>query len=262
MELSFGVCRLSVVSVRREHHLHAQQVSQLLFGDHYEVLATSSNKIWQQIRIYFDQTEGWIETKHHHAITPEYFDQINSADFKTTTDVCSTILYKKTPLSIVIGSIVPISQSELFKMEEQFAFNGESKPVGQKREFEFIKAIAVKYLNAPEQVGGKTPFGISGNALVQMAYKIGGYSLPFFAEQQARCGKKVGDLISIRAGDVAFFRLRDDKELRSGLVLADGKILHVDGKAKIDQLVEDGILDVETKIVTHQLDSVRRILTD
>ena len=36
----------------------------------------------------------------------------------------------------------------------------ESKGIGQKREFEFLKSIALKYLNAPEQEGGKTPFGI------------------------------------------------------------------------------------------------------
>ncbi len=38
-----------------------------------------------------------------------------------------TVLYKKSPLTIVMGSVVPISNSELFKIEEQFAFNGESK---------------------------------------------------------------------------------------------------------------------------------------
>lgn len=262
MEGSFGVCRLSIVSVKNEPHPHAPQLAQLLFGDHYQVLAASQDSNWLKILVHFDRVEGWIDAKHHHAITPEYFDQINSAEFKITTDVCSTILYKKATLSIVIGSIVPISQSELFKMEEQFAFNGESKAVGQKREFEFVKTIALKYLNAPEQAGGKTPFGISACGLVQMIYKIGGYSLPFFAEDQSRCGKNVNRLLSAKAGDLVIFKSRIDKALSSGFLLEDHKVLHVDGRAKIDQVFEDGNLDLETKIFTHELHCVKRILND
>ncbi len=262
MEGNYGVCRLSIVSVKREANPLSSQVNQLLFGDHYEALEASQDNRWQHIKIYADQSEGWIEMNQHHPITKEYFDQINTVDFKITTDVCSTILYKKTPISIVLGSIVPISQSELFKMEEQFAFNGESKSLSQKREYEFIKSIALKYLNAPEQAGGKTPFGISANGLVQMVFKIGGYPLPFSEAALHIQGKKVNAFHSIKPGDVAFFRSRTSKDLRCGFVLDDSRILHVDGRAKIDQLMEDGILDTETKIFTHTFDSFRRILND
>ena len=146
MEIQYGVCRLSIVSVRKDANHLSQQVTQLLFGDHYEVLHEHKDRHWVLIRTYFDKVEGWIESKQHHAITKEYFDQINTSDFKITTDVCATILYKKTPVSIVLGSVVPISQSELFKMEEQFAFNGEAKALGQKREIEFVKTIGVRLL--------------------------------------------------------------------------------------------------------------------
>ena len=260
MELSFGVCRLAMVSVCKEANHLSLQVTQLLFGDHYEVLAESEGKEWLLIRIYFDQTQGWIESNLHHAITQEYFDQINTADFKITTDVCSTILYKKTPISILLGSIVPISQSELFKMEEQFAFNGESKALGQKREFEFIKAIALKYLNAPEQRGGKTPFGVDGSGLVQMVYKICGYHLSRSAESVLNQGKKIKDFQSHRPGDLAFFKSYKEKTLKVGLILGDDKIIHVDGRARVDQLLEDGILDLETKIRTHQLEAIVAVM--
>jgi hypothetical protein len=68
------------------------------------------------------------------------------------------LLFKKSPVTILIGSIVPISNSELFKLEEQFAFNGESKSLGQKREVEFLKSIALKYLNAPLSGWWQKPF--------------------------------------------------------------------------------------------------------
>jgi gamma-D-glutamyl-L-lysine dipeptidyl-peptidase len=262
MEVSFGVCRLSVLSVRKEQSQQSLQVTQLLFGDHYEVTAESNDRQWLYIKLYFDHSEGWIERKQHHEIAKEYFEQINAVDFKITTDVCSTILYKKTPISILMGSIVPISQSELFKMEEQFAFNGEAKSVGQKREFEFLKAIALKYLNAPEQEGGKTPFGIDGRGLVQMVFKICGYTLTHRAEESSKHGKKLADLYASKPGDVVFIHPRKEKTIKVGLLLEENKVLHVDGRVRIDQLMEDGVLDLETKIFTHTLESIGRILND
>lgn len=260
--MNFGVCRLSVVSVRKETSRLSLQVTQLLFGDHYEVTDESHDRQWLRIRIYFDQSEGWIESKQHHGISKEYFEQINTSDFKITTDVCSTILYKKSPLSILIGSMVPISQSELFKMEEQFAFNGESKSIGQKREFEFLKSIALKYLNAPEHVGGKSPFGLDGVGLVQMVFKICGYSILFQDEKFGPYVKPVKDIHAAKEGDVVLLYSRREERIKAGLLLEENKILHVDGRARIDQLIEDGVLEIETKIFTHEMVSIGRVLND
>jgi hypothetical protein len=259
MEQDFGVCRLSAVPVLNEPGI-AVLVSQLLFGDAYEVLDRSKDKHWLRIKISFDNTEGWIDLLHHHSIPQEYFTQIINADFKITTDVVSTILYKKSPLSILLGSIVPISSSELFKMDEQFAFNGEAKATSQKREGEFIKSIARKYLNAPEAAGGKNPFGICSQGLTQMVFKISGYTLPWELNQQALSGKKVKDTSSIRPGDLAFFKNKSGKLVHAGIVLEENKIIHAFGQVRIDLLNEEGILNSETKIYTHTLAGIRRVV--
>src|SRR5215203_2991328 len=154
----YGVCRLSVVPIRIEASDRSEQVTQLLFGDHYEVIFKNHDQKWLRIRTHFDQYEGWIDQKQHHAISHDYFDYLNRAEFKITTDATSTILYNKAPIMILLGSMIPISSFELFKMEEQFAFNGEAKNLGQKREYEFLKSAAMKYLNAPYLWGGKSPF--------------------------------------------------------------------------------------------------------
>src|SRR5690242_10462333 len=120
----FGVCRLSVVSVRKDPMDQSEQVTQLLFGDHYEVNEKSKDNKWLKIRINFDQYTGWIDARQHQPITQEYYNHINNAEFKITTDVTATMLYNKSPQVILMGSIIPISSAELFKMEEQFAFNG------------------------------------------------------------------------------------------------------------------------------------------
>ena len=46
--MSYGVCILSVVPLRAEAAERAEMVSQLLFGDSYEVLETEGN--WLKIK--------------------------------------------------------------------------------------------------------------------------------------------------------------------------------------------------------------------
>lgn len=257
--LGYGVCRLSLVSVRHAPQEHAPMITQLLFGDHYEVLNVPDHKDWVFIRIHFDGSEGWIDAEQHHSITHEYFEQINHANFKITTDLTCSILFKKSPLTILIGSIVPISNSELFKLEEQFAFNGESKSLGQKREYEFLKSIALKYLNAPYLKGGKSPFGIDAAGLIQMVYKISGNILPRSLDKQIAEGKKINGLEEARPGDVAFFKKHSNNNLHGGIMLDDQKLIHADGKVRIDHFLEEGILRAESKIYTHSLVEIRRI---
>ena len=259
--IDHGVCRLALVSVRKDAGDQAEQVTQLLFGDHYEVTLVSDDKKWTCIRIHADLYEGWISEKQHHSITKEFFEQINHANYKISTDLTSSLLYKKSPLTILLGSIVPISNSELFRMEEQFAFNGESKSLGQKRDFEFLRSIAFKYLNAPYQWGGKSPFGIDCSGFAQMIFKISGYQLLRDASQQAHHGKKVKSISDALPGDLAFFQNVEGKIIHVGIILPDEKIIHASGKVRIDHFLEEGILNSETKIYTHQLAEIRRILS-
>ena len=257
----FGVCRLAVVPIRSDHRDSAEQVSQLLFGDHYEVLSFTPDRKWVQIKIYADQCEGWLDVKQHHAISKEYFDQINQTDYKITTEIASAVLYKKSPLTIVMGSIVPISNSELFKIEEQFAFNGESKSLGQKRDVDFLKSIAKKYLSSPFQWGGKSPFGIDDSGLVQMVYKIAGYSLQRESRHQAIQGKKIKTFEESKPGDLAFFSEKGGAVTHVGMIVDDERIIHSFGQVRVDAITEEGILNPETKIYTHLLHSIRRIIS-
>lgn len=260
--IDYGVSRLSLISVRKDPDDRAEQTTQLLFGDHYEVLSISKDEKWIWIRIFSDGYEGWIDRKQHHGISSEYFDQINHANFKITTDLSNEILYKKNPLTILMGSIVPISNSELFKMEEQFAFNGESKSLGQKRDVEFLKTIALKYLHAPYQWGGKSPFGIDCSGFAQMVYKINGYFISRDASQQFLCGREVTNLEASLPGDLAFFDGGKGKVSHVGIILNDDKIIHASGKVRVDVIMEEGIINVDNKVITHSLCGIRRILPD
>ncbi len=259
--LDYGVCRLSVVPVRAEPDDRSEQVTQLLFGDHYEVIESQNSGMWLRVRIFADQYEGWIAQNQFYRVSAEFFEYINRAELKITTDLTSSLLFNKTPVVVVIGSIIPIGSAELFRMEEQFAFNGESKNVGQKRDFEFLRATAMKYINAPYQWGGKSPFGIDCSGFVQMAYRITGFSLARDSGQQAQQGRPVSSFEESQPGDLIFFQNEKNRINHVGIRLTDSKIIHASGRVRIDLLTADGIVHQSKKTLTHRFSHARRIFS-
>ena len=255
-----GICRLSVVPMRSKGEDISEMISQLLFGDHYEIIALSDNGNWLKIRTNFDDYEGWIDSKQHTPITEGYFDQINNSDYKISLDLMSGILHNRHHISVLLGSVLPIATNELFKMEEQLAFNGESKSLSEKRDFEFVKTVALKYLNAPYLWGGKTPFGIDCSGFVQQVYRICGYKLNRDTSLQVKQGIEIEELKDARPGDLAFFSNQKGKVSHVGIIFPEGSIIHASGKVRIDKLNEAGIYNEELRTHTHKLNSLRRIL--
>lgn len=197
-----GICRLSVVAMRATAKADASQVSQLLFGEHYAVLEEKNNMM--KIKLHFDGSEGWINKNQHTSISEEYFNQVNLSDYKVCIDLSGTIYFQKKHVHILFGSVLPITTNELFKLEEQVAFNGESKSLSQKREFEYMKEIMKKFLNAPYLPGGKTPFGVDAGGFIQQVFKVCGYKVPRTIAEQAKIGQDVANVDDIIPGDLIF----------------------------------------------------------
>jgi hypothetical protein len=67
--LIYGVCNLSIVPLRSQESDRSEMTSQLLFGDHFEVLEKQKN--WSKIKLAFDDYEGFIDNKQYVEITKE-----------------------------------------------------------------------------------------------------------------------------------------------------------------------------------------------
>lgn len=258
-EQSHGICRLALVPVRDNPSDKAEMVSQLLFGESYKIQEASDNKKWMKIINDFDEYQGWIDAKQNTLISEEYYRQIQGLEYKICTDLTSTILYKKQMISIVLGSILPITSTELFEMDEQFAFNGESKNLGLKADFEYLRKIALKYINAPYLWGGKSPFGIDCSGFTQQVFKICGYALKRDSSQQYLQGRKI-TFDEAAPGDLAFFANEQEKIMHVGILLEENKIIHASGKVRIDKLDEKGIFNIENEKHTHRLAGLKRLM--
>ncbi|MFT4741991.1 MAG: hypothetical protein ACI9L9_002788, partial [Marivirga sp.] len=226
-----GISRLAVIPVRRSASDTAEQVTQLLFGDHFTVREVDGN--WLKIEVYDDHYTGWIDQKQFHAISDAYFEQINLSNYKVCTDLVASILYHKNLVPVTIGSIIPISTNELFKIEEHLGFNGEAKSLSERRDFEYCKFIAMKYLNAPYQWGGKSPFGIDCSGFTQIVFKICGYRLLRDASQQVNQGKEVGHFADAVLGDLLFFSNEQNSVVHVGILFESQTIMHASGKVRI-----------------------------
>ncbi len=254
-----GICRLSVIPVRREPSDKSEMVTQLLFGEHYSVAEYATDKKWIHIIIEFDGYPGWIDVKQHTPISLEYFNHLNNTEFKIATDLTSTILYKKRMIQILIGSILPISSAELFEVKEQFAFNGNSKNVGEKKDFDFLKQMIIPFMNAPYLWGGRSPFGIDCSGFVQQIFNFCGYRLNRDAHQQFKNGEAVQSFEDAIPGDLAFFGKDTTHISHVGIVLEQNRIVHASGFVRTDKLDKEGIYNEELSGYTHKLAGLRRI---
>ena len=257
-----GICRLSVIPVKAEATDRSEMVTQLLFGDHYEVLDKSQDHNWFRVKIHFDGYEGWISSQQSVAISEAFFQELNYFDYRIAIDLTSPLTFQGKKVNIIIGSILPFSSQELFDVETQLEFKGASASAGQKQEYEYLKQIAFRYLNAPYLWGGKTPFGIDCSGFTQQVYRICGYNLKRDSWQQAGQGEAVSDLQDARPGDLAFFASEDNRIYHVGIILPENKIIHASGCVRVDGLDKEGILNSDLNRYTHKLFSIKRILKD
>jgi hypothetical protein len=251
----YGICRLAVIPLRAEPNHKSEMLSQLLFGEHYTVEEELDE--WLKIRNAFDEYVGYIPLSQHTAATQEYFQQVETHDYKISLELLSPILYKKERMHIVIGSILPFTANELFKMEESLAFAGEAKPLSQIYKMPLMKDIAFRYLNAPYLWGGRSPMGVDCSGFTQQVFKICGFRLYRDAYQQHQQGAEV-KYHEAKAADLAFFA-SNDKVDHVGLILDDYKIIHASGRVKVEQITEEGIVDANKKL-THKLVGIKRII--
>jgi cell wall-associated NlpC family hydrolase len=256
----YGICNLSIVPCRAEPSDASEQVTQLLFGDHFEVL--SHGPVWCKIRLATDGYEGFISSKQFRFISPHTFQLVDAAPPAFFDDLVQVLYHinSKTHIPVVMGSNLPLLEGDRFEIEnDAYQFQGTLfAPMADLRES--LVSLSALYLNAPYLWGGKSPLGIDCSGFVQVLYRMHGIILPRDAKVQAEYGSTLSFAEEAEPGDLAFFDNDEGHIIHVGMVLQEGKIIHASGKVRIDRLDHQGIYNAEARAYTHRLRLLKRIL--
>ena len=238
--MRYGICKLSVVPMRKEASHESELVSELLFNDIYEVI--DENDEWVKIRCMYDLYEGWVRKLQHFEIDDKEYNEYLKKDKYIITS----------PISYYNNKVLSFG-SKIFEEREN------SILLRKKFDSRIMIESAIKLLDTPYRWGGKSVMGIDCSAFVQLCAKAAGYKLPRDASQQVNHGVTVSFLSEARSGDIAFFENENRRITHVGILLSNDKIIHASGKVRIDTLDQNGIFNKETNRHTHVLSVIKRL---
>jgi len=252
-----GACVLPVIPVRKEASHRSEMVSQLLFGDIYEVLETEGE--WMSISCHENNYHGWIDSNQHYGITDEEFNRLSREKVFFTGALTENLMCYKNHTEMLLSIGSTLYGEEEFSIGE-YGFNHKGK-VYQYDKSDIageIVRIAFSCLNAPYLWGGKSVMGFDCSGFIQVIFRMHGINLERDASQQClKNGQKI-DPVMARAADLAFFG-EENRITHVGIVLEGNRIIHCSGKVRIDLLDEDGIFDSVLKRHTHRLVQVNTL---
>ncbi len=257
----FGICNLSVVPCKKEPSDKSEMVTQLLFGDYFQIIEVQDN--WCLIKIAYDDYICWIDRKQFLPIEQHTFDILSSTESYCNNELVQIIMDNRTStlFPIVIASSLPnFDKAECAIENQSYSYEG-SYITGHLPNSKIgIIETAMMYLNTPYLWGGKTPFGIDCSGFTQMVYKLSGIQLKRDAYQQAEQGETLSFVEEAEPGDLAFFDNEEGKIVHVGIVMDDNKIIHASGKVRIDSFDHQGIYNNELRDYSHRLRLLKRVV--
>ena len=208
------VALAAVTPLLGEPSLRTEQVSQLVVGDTGEVLDRRAE--WRRVRLDRDGYEGWIHRGFVREWTKRESDAWNDrarawsegAELDLSGRLVRLPLRSRVAL-VPDGVLLPDGRAGRVVRGSVRRF---SEVLAESRSVSPEEWTARRFIGAPYQWGGVTPWGVDCSGLVQTAFAARGLALPRDAAQQACEGKEILPR-DIQPGDLLFFR----GEMSSGI---------------------------------------------
>lgn len=260
----YALCIEGVMAVRKEPNQQSEQVTQLLFGDLCKIMEQPTGSAWVYIENYADTYKGWILKNALYEVETQYAEAYIAQPQAICAEKKVVLQWRNKNIPLYIGSTLPFLENDSLRIGyEKIAYKGKSILISEKQTSEQMLNTAYQYLETPYLWGGKSPEGIDCSGFTQMVFKISGYSLLRDSYQQAEQGELVL-FEDIRAGDLVFFQKiplsqGTERVRHVGIALGNGKIIHADGKVRINTLNATGLYREDWGAYSHYLKWIRRI---
>lgn len=257
--MSFGICLLSVIPCRKEPSSTSEMVTQLLFGETYNV--EERHEDWIKITTSFDNYPCWISFKQHTKLDDAEYKKLQVTNLSSELVQIMNHANQNLVFPVTIGASLPHFKDNSFSIREHsFYFEGQTSDVSKQKSIKEIKETAYLFLNAPYLWGGRSPFGIDCSGFTQLVFKLNGYKLPRDASQQVHLGKALSFVEEAEPGDLAFFDNEAGNIVHVGIVLENQEIIHASGSVRIDKFDHYGIFHSENKKYSHVLRVIKKII--
>lgn len=250
---AYGICRLSILPIYSKPMFDSALVSQLLFGECYQVIALTPDRNWFKIFQEDTQIQGWVSSDSLKEINASDYQRFKTGDYQVVNSPIAAIEYLGTNLYLLPGSRLHFSDDELFNWKDHIGFTGSVRSHLQKASREELVDIALKYLNTPYQFGGRSIFGMDNRWFFQLIYQIAGYSwsgleLP---------GKIIDDQEAL-PGDLLILRFDDSEKVEMAFCLGMDEVLWLGNKVVVTDsfLWENSHLNKSNKITVFETRSI------
>lgn len=244
-----GIAFLSAIPVRAKASDTSEMVSQILFGESYDII--SEDDKWYKIKMDYDAYEGFIDKGQFQELDAENRKEFHIQKTFLITHNIKISIDDFGLLSLSPGSEVPLSwMNNDLKFMRSKSFDGYDP--------EQIIRDAQKFLGAPYLWGGRSIFGLDCSGFVQIVFKLSGINLKRDASMQIKSGEEINQYSDHKKGDLAFFSNDKGKINHVGIISEKNKIIHSSSWVRESELNKNGIVNDNGEI-SHHLHSIRRL---
>ena len=240
--MTYGICNLTAIALRKEDRHASEMVSQLLYNETYTVLDKTKEWVLIQTEDGDFPSQGWIQEKQLCEISEEQFNAMKGQ----TPYLINKPVVEHNGMLLTMGTPLYEPHPDAVLMPSEF------HP-------ELLVDYAKRLLGAPYLWGGRMAMGLDCSGLTKVCARLAGLVLPRDASQQVREGELVYFLQETLPGDLAFFGEEDGHITHVGIVMGNEQIIHCSGQVRIDYLDQTGIFNKERDEHTHRLQAVKRL---